>query len=315
MDLDLGAVRAFVAVADEGQFGYAADVLGITQQAVSKRIAKLETQLGAVLFERGRGGSTVPTASGARLLPHARILLAASHAAVRAVREEVRPLRVAVLGKRMAATELMDFYLAQHPHIGTEIVISNTITTSRDALRDGHVDAAFARAHGGPVPLGPDIISAPAYLEPLHLLVGKNHPFAGRTSVTLREAAGYPAWVPGAAVPSEWADFYRDLAAYSGIRIDTGGPLVGLAEIVERIADSPSSMTFTGDGARTPWHPHIRRVTILDPTPAYPLALLWSARNPHPQLPHLVEHVAQNYNRDTAGQSWIPDADRPLFMS
>ncbi|MFE3054844.1 LysR family transcriptional regulator [Nocardia sp. NPDC059239] len=43
-DLDLAAVRAFVTAVDEGQFGYAAAVLGLTQQAVSKRIAKLEGQ-------------------------------------------------------------------------------------------------------------------------------------------------------------------------------------------------------------------------------------------------------------------------------
>ena len=45
-DLDLAAVRAFVTAVDEGQFGYAAAVLGLTQQGVSKRIAKLERQLG-----------------------------------------------------------------------------------------------------------------------------------------------------------------------------------------------------------------------------------------------------------------------------
>ncbi|SNY79963.1 hypothetical protein SAMN04244553_1778 [Nocardia amikacinitolerans] len=49
--------------------------------------------------------------------------------------------------------------------------------------------------------------------------------------------------------------------------------------------------------------------------PPIPLRSCGPHANPHPGLPHLVEHVAQNYNRDTATQSWIPDADRPLFMS
>ncbi|MEU1545658.1 LysR family transcriptional regulator [Nocardia sp. NPDC005745] len=312
MELDLAAVRAFVVVVEEQQFGHAASVLGISQQAVSKRIAKLESQLGTELFDRGRGGS-VPTAAGTRLLPYARSLLACSEAAVRAVREVVRPLRVAVLGKRMAATDLMEFYLARHPHRDTEIVMSNMITTSREALRGGIVDAALARANGGPVALPDDIVAAPAYLEPLYLLVGKDHPFAGRSTIALREIAGHPVWVPGAAVPSEWADFYRDLSAFSGIAVDTRGPLVGMAEIVERIADSSSLTTFSGDGGQTPWHPNVRRLMIVDPTPAYPLALLWSAGNRHPGLRHLVEHVADNYNRDTAAACWVPDSDRALF--
>jgi DNA-binding transcriptional LysR family regulator len=312
VELDLAAVRAFVVVVEEQQFGHAASVLGISQQAVSKRIAKLESQLGTELFDRGRGGS-VPTAAGTRLLPYARSLLAGSEAAVRAVREVVRPLRVAVLGKRMAATDLMEFYLARHPHRDTEIVISNMITTSREALRGGIVDAALARAYGGPVDLPDDIVAAPAYLEPLYLLVGKDHPFAGRSTIALREISGQPVWVPGAAVPSEWADFYRDLSAFSGIPVDTRGPLVGMAEIVERIADSSSLTTFSGDGGQTPWHPNVRRLTIVDPTPAYPLALLWSAGNRHQGLRHLVEHVADNYNRDTAAACWVPDSDRALF--
>jgi DNA-binding transcriptional LysR family regulator len=47
--VDLDAVRTFVAVADTGQFQAAGDELAITQQAVSKRIATLERELGARL--------------------------------------------------------------------------------------------------------------------------------------------------------------------------------------------------------------------------------------------------------------------------
>lgn len=46
------AVRTFVSAADGGQFQVAADELGVTQQAVSKRIATLERSLGVSLFVR-----------------------------------------------------------------------------------------------------------------------------------------------------------------------------------------------------------------------------------------------------------------------
>jgi DNA-binding transcriptional LysR family regulator len=52
VDVDLDAVRTFVAVADAGQFSEAAVDLSITQQAVSKRIAALEKDLGVRLFTR-----------------------------------------------------------------------------------------------------------------------------------------------------------------------------------------------------------------------------------------------------------------------
>ena len=58
--MDLTAVRTFVAAADAGQFQEAAAALSITQQAVSKRIAMLEKDLGVRLFIR--------TARGAQLI-------------------------------------------------------------------------------------------------------------------------------------------------------------------------------------------------------------------------------------------------------
>ncbi|WP_223885007.1 LysR family transcriptional regulator [Nocardia colli] len=323
-DLDLAAVRAFVAAADHRQFSLAADVLGLSQQAISKRIVKLETQLGATLFERIHTGIT-PTAAGARLLPHARSLLAMAGEAVAAVRDNPGPLRVAVLGERQAAMQALQFYLDRHPGADTEIVMSNAFTTSRDALLSGRADAAFARAHGGPRPLPAQIAAAPAYLEPLHLLVGRNHPLAGRSAVTLGDIRAFTVWVPGAAVPSEWSDYYQDLSEFSGITIDTtrrpevlGNPDVtrGPAPIellVDRIAASDTLATFSGDGFKSPWHPHIRRVPIVDPTPAYPHAVLWDITNTHPDLSALVSHFRDNYNSDIAADCWIPDLDRAVF--
>ena len=57
VDLDLARVRAFVAVADEGHFGRAAAALSISQQALSKRIAALEAELGTRLLNRRWPGS------------------------------------------------------------------------------------------------------------------------------------------------------------------------------------------------------------------------------------------------------------------
>lgn len=322
-DLDLAAVRAFVTVVDEQQFSLAADVLGISQQAISKRIAKLENQLGAALFERHRTG-TAPTAAGLRLLPHARSLLTVADTAITAARDNPGPLRVAVLGKRQAAMQAMRFYLDRNPHIQTEVVLSNAFITSRDALVSNRVDAAFARAHGGPYPLPDEIGAAPAYLEPLHLLVGRTHPLSGRSTVTLAELRAHPVWVPGAAVPSEWSDYYRDLSAHTGITVHTAtrpggdagagpGP-ASFEAILERLAASDTLSTFSGDGFTAPWHPHIRRIPIVEPTPAYPHALLWDTSNTHRDLPRLVHHVRDNYNSDVVAECWIPNADRALFQ-
>lgn len=72
-------------------------------------------------------------------------------------------------------------------------------------------------------------------------------------------------------------------------------------------------ITFSGEGFRTPWHPAIRRLQIVEPTPAYPHALLYLADAPHPRLGHLIDFVATNYNSDLAKPAWVPDSDRALF--
>ncbi|WP_314622850.1 LysR family transcriptional regulator, partial [Streptomyces stackebrandtii] len=69
MDLDMAQVRAFVRTAEELHFGKAAGTLGISQQALSKRIARLESLLGTPLFERGGGSGVRLTPAGERFLP------------------------------------------------------------------------------------------------------------------------------------------------------------------------------------------------------------------------------------------------------
>ncbi|OBU04970.1 LysR family transcriptional regulator [Morganella psychrotolerans] len=62
-------ITAFVAAAQSGSFTAAADKLGITKSAVSKRLILLESALGVSLFQRGNRRITL-TISGERYLQH-----------------------------------------------------------------------------------------------------------------------------------------------------------------------------------------------------------------------------------------------------
>ncbi len=74
-NLDLTALRSFVAVADSGGVTRAAGCLELTQSAVSMQIRRLEQALGIRLLER-RGRGVVPSAAGEQLLGYARRMLA-----------------------------------------------------------------------------------------------------------------------------------------------------------------------------------------------------------------------------------------------
>ena len=97
--MDRQLLLTFLDVLETRNFNRTADRLNITQSTVSARIRQLEDDLGARLFERGRGG-TEPTAAGRHFETHCRSLIAAWGLARREVSSggmpNSRKLRVSV---------------------------------------------------------------------------------------------------------------------------------------------------------------------------------------------------------------------------
>ncbi len=77
MELDLKKLRQLVTVARIGSVSQAAEVLHITQPALSRSISALEEQLGIQVFDRGRNGVTL-TKLGKLAVEEAESLLARS---------------------------------------------------------------------------------------------------------------------------------------------------------------------------------------------------------------------------------------------
>ena len=307
MELDLGAVRTFLAVVDEGHFTDAADLLGMTQQAVSKRIARLESDLGAPLLNRSRAGARL-TEDGAAFLPHARALIGLADQAAGMVRARRRALRIDALARDAAPSDLVrSFY--ETSDIAVDLVVSRGAVAQQAALTDGSVDAAFGRVTGG---LMPGIECAPACLEPLYVLLSRRHRLARRKRVPASELSGLTAWMPGNATDSEWARYYRFLSAEFGVAIDTSGPVFGRDHITEKIAASPDLITFAARTQLT-GNPDVVHRPIADPTPVYPWSLLWHGLNRHPALPLLIAHVTVGYRPFDPRSQWLPAPDRPLF--
>ena len=308
MELDLGAVRAFLAVVDDGHFTDAADRLGMTQQAVSKRIARLESDLGAPLLNRSRAGARL-TEDGAAFLPHARALISLADQAAGLLRARRRALRIDALARDAAPIDLVrSFYEATDVEV--DLVVSRGAVAQQTALAGGSVDAAFGRVASA---LPPEIERVPACLEPLYLLVGRGHRFARGRRVPAGELSGLTAWMPGNARDSEWADYYRFLSAEFGVRIDTAGPVFGRDHLMEKIGASADLITFASKTQLT-GSADIVHLPVTDPTPVYPWSLLWHGLNRHPALPLLIAHAQARYRPYDPRRHWLPAPDRPLFM-
>jgi len=74
-DIDISLLRAFLAVVETGSVTKAAGTLNLTQAAVSQQIKRLEELFDTSLFSRANRRLN-PTASGERLVAHARRLIA-----------------------------------------------------------------------------------------------------------------------------------------------------------------------------------------------------------------------------------------------
>jgi DNA-binding transcriptional LysR family regulator len=78
-NVDVGLLRAFVAVVETGSVTRAAHLLNLTQAAVSQQLKRLEELLGVELFDRSNRALRT-SADGERLLPHAHAMLTVNDA-------------------------------------------------------------------------------------------------------------------------------------------------------------------------------------------------------------------------------------------
>ncbi|MGW1746972.1 LysR family transcriptional regulator [Streptomyces sp. NPDC002092] len=302
--MDIDAVRTFVAVADAGQFREAALGLDVTQQAVSKRVAALEKDLGARLFTRTARGAQL-TVDGQVFLPHARELLQAEERAAASVRPGRRALRVDVIGRRLAPADLIRDFHRAHPDSALDVVTLFDADAAISAVRSGTIDASF-RALTLPARQLPEgIEAARVHDEPLELLTGPRHALASARAVTPAQLAGHRIWMPGNVAGTEWAAYYDDLAAAFGFTIEVTGPDFGTEPLLDTIADSSLLATFVGVQTRMVWPADhdLRRIPVRDPTPVYPHSLIWRADNPHPALASLRAHLG-TARRDA--DTWTP---------
>jgi DNA-binding transcriptional LysR family regulator len=196
MDLDLTAVEAFIAVTDSRHFGRAADKLGVSVSALTKRIKRLEAAVGVPLIERDTGGYGGLTPAGRRFVPFAPQLLHAAQAAkTAATGAPIETLRLAVPAGVGVVAPLMPQALATlelalqhaHPGVGVESV-PTAFPELTPALLAGDVDVVLTFGAS----LSPGVTST--RLSGIHRvgLVGATHPLAFRRAVDVHEFARQP---------------------------------------------------------------------------------------------------------------------------
>ncbi|MCX4775714.1 LysR family transcriptional regulator [Streptomyces sp. NBC_01264] len=310
MDLDLAQARAFVLTAQEMHFGRAATTLSISQQALSKRIARLESALGAELFDRGGHGVRL-TEAGRRFLEPARGALAAADRALAAVREERRPLRVDVWGHLYAPMRTLAQLTAHAPEPALERGHGRDLPSVAAGLLHGETDAAFGRVHP-PLPEG--LTHRLVRLEPVDVVLGADHPLAGEAALRPGQLAGSVLWTPGAL---DRLDFLHRFAERFAVREHAEGPNLGADHFLAGLSGDVRRFALMPADAPLPRIPGIRSVPLVDPTPLYAWSLLWRGDGGrgdggHPLLDTLLEAFAAEAGRSRwleydPARDWLPE--------
>src|SRR5262245_23604445 len=128
--MELRDLEIVVALSEELHFGRTAERVHLSQPALTQALARLESRLGAQLFERSSRRVAL-TPAGAALVPRARALVeqAAEAAALvgRVASGEEGAVRLGVVGSAMLdlLPELVRAMHARHP--GVELEISEAI--------------------------------------------------------------------------------------------------------------------------------------------------------------------------------------------
>jgi LysR family transcriptional regulator, benzoate and cis,cis-muconate-responsive activator of ben and cat genes len=253
--VDIRQLECFIAVAEERHVGRAAARLHMTQPPLTRRISRLEREIGAQLFTRTLTGVEL-TSAGLVLLERAYRIVALAENAIERTRladaGEAGALAVGYFGSVIydLVPRLLREFLGARPHV--QVVIEReTKDLQAEAIRDGRMHIGFSRQY----PPEPDLAVRHIIAEPLFAAIPGDHPLLDRTEVRLEDIRSEPLVLfPSAPRPS-FADEVARLLMRTGsparIRAEasdvvTALTYVSVARLFAVVPKSATNVTMPG---------------------------------------------------------------------
>lgn len=190
--MDLRHLRYFLAVAEEGHFGRAAERLHIVQPALSMQIRALEEDLGVPLFTRTTRRVELTEAGRLFRVEAERTLAQADHArrtAQRAARGEVGLVRVGFSGNAALAGRLPEHIQSFHADRPMVSIQLSEMTPSEQvqAVVENRIDIGYCPDIGVPIPATLSSVMLGAW--PWTIGMALNHRLARQGDVRCAELA------------------------------------------------------------------------------------------------------------------------------
>ena len=191
MHLALRQLQIFDAVVQQQSFTRAADVLHLTQPAVSMQMRQLEEQIGVPLFDHV-GKKIHPTDAGRELHRHT-TLIGAKMRDLESAMEEFRGVHRGELDLTVASTanyfmpKLIAAFCACHARVQVRLQVSNQ-THILETLSAANQDLAIM----GQPPEDGELVARAFLDNPLMVIASPEHPLAGRRNIPLVELGHQP---------------------------------------------------------------------------------------------------------------------------
>ncbi|MET9715727.1 LysR family transcriptional regulator [Streptomyces rochei] len=208
MDVDTRLLRYFAVVAEEGSLTRAAELLYVSQPALTKQIRRLEAGLGVDLFTRSRTGMAL-TEPGRALAERVPALLSGWETALRETRgaasRAARVLRVGFLASAAneATQPIIAEFARRRPGWRAEMRQASWSNPSA-GLADGDVDVALVRL---PFPGQEALRLLPLFSEPRRVALAASHPLAERETIAFRELWDEP-FVAAPPETGRWREYW-----------------------------------------------------------------------------------------------------------
>jgi DNA-binding transcriptional LysR family regulator len=189
--MELRQIRSFLSVAETLHFGRTAELIHLSQPALSLQIRALEEEVGVRLFERNRRKTTL-TAAGFTFRDDAAGVVSQLEQAIRRARlaadGKLGLLRIGFIST--AGNEIVPNLVRRFRESSPEVVFSllNILTTDQiKMLSAGSLDIGFLR-----LPIGghPELEVVEVHREPFVVVTPLSHKLAKRKRVALHELSG-----------------------------------------------------------------------------------------------------------------------------
>lgn len=279
MAVQMRHLRALVALADTGTFTDAAIALRVSQAAVSRSIAQLESNLGLPLVQRSSRRLDF-TEQGTSALQHARRALREVDAMEGTGFGET--LRVGYAWSGLGSHTQALYRLWEKEVAGTELILSH-YNSPTGGLAEGVSDAALVRGS----PAGHEYGTEQVGTERRVCAVARTDPWWRRRSVSLQEIAARPLALNRATGSTSEALFVPDVPLDIVETTDTDHWLETIAR------QKAVGVTSEATAAYFP-RPDVRYIPIKD-APDLPVYLMWPQHNAHPHVQRLAAMVQQVY--------------------